>query len=229
MTILAIDTSTAVKTAAVLTEDQKLTEYYSDDVKNHSESVLPMIDRLLKDRKLSVKDVDCIMIGKGPGSYTGLRIGAATVKGLAFGRNIPIIGVSTLEALSYNLLVRKGYIAPILDARRGEVYTALFYSNGKKLERKASEVCLKMEDWLFRLKKEYPEEEIAFLGDAVDKFASSIVEILGEKGYLAPVEQRGIRASSVLLSGKNHMEESVTASEYVPDYLKTPFINTKKE
>lgn len=131
MKILALDSTSGTATAA-LTEDEKLIGLTVLDTKNtHSVTLLPTVDGLLENSGLKIKDVELFVCSAGPGSFTGVRIGAATVKGLAFAENKPCIGVSSLEALALNLCCEDGVICPVMDARRGQLYNALFtFENG---------------------------------------------------------------------------------------------------
>lgn len=136
MKILAVD-STATTASVALTDDEKLLAEYTLCCGNtHSETLLPMIESTLKMLGLTVTDIDLFACSSGPGSFTGVRIGAAVIKGLAFGRGeASCVGVSTLEALAYNLVGYQGLICPVMNARRSQVYTALFESDGVKLTR----------------------------------------------------------------------------------------------
>lgn len=131
MKILALD-STAVIASVALCEDERLLgEYTVQNGNTHSESLLPMIESLLAFHGLTADEIDLFAASAGPGSFTGVRIGAATIKGLAFDTQKPCIGVSTLEALAYNLNIVNGLVCPVMNARRKQVYTALFrYQNG---------------------------------------------------------------------------------------------------
>lgn len=135
MKILALD-STAQTATVALTEDEKLlAEYTLNNGNTHSETLLPMVESMLTQLGMEVDDVELFALSCGPGSFTGVRIGAATVKGLAFGMHKPCIGVSTLEALAWNLVACPGLICPVMNARRSQVYTALFRSEGGTLTR----------------------------------------------------------------------------------------------
>lgn len=135
MNILAVDSSAAVASVAILRDTCVLGEYFLDNGNTHSETVLPMAESLFSRLSISVDDIDLFAVSIGPGSFTGLRIGVATVKGLAFGKGKPCAGVSTLEALAYNLEGFSGILCPVMDARRGQVFTALFESDGKTIRR----------------------------------------------------------------------------------------------
>ena len=133
MKILALDSTAGTSTVALCENERLVAEFSLNGGNTHSETLLPMIAEMLKDCALSAKDVDVFACAAGPGSFTGVRIGAATVKGVAFGSGKPCIGVSTLEALAYNLRGFDGIICPVMNARRGQVYNALFSSNGDRL------------------------------------------------------------------------------------------------
>lgn len=135
MKILAFD-STALTASVALSDDERLIASYTlNNGNTHSRNLLPMAESVLLMCGISVDDVDMFACSAGPGSFTGVRIGVATVKGLAFGRGKPCMGVSTLAALAYNLRGFEGIICPVMNARRSQVYTAVFRSDGKKLSR----------------------------------------------------------------------------------------------
>ena len=139
MKILAVDTS-ALTLSVALTEDKKpVAQTTLNTGHTHSETLLPALERLMDFASWKVSDIDLFAVSGGPGSFTGVRIGVSFVKGLAFGGK-KCVGVSTLEALAYNLLGFKGIISPVMDARRGQFYNALFVSDGKSLTR-LSEHC----------------------------------------------------------------------------------------
>lgn len=126
MKILALD-STAVVGTVALCEDQKLVAHYTLNTGNtHSQTLLPMIESVLRSAEWEIDEIDLFAVSQGPGSFTGVRIGIATIKGLAFGKSIPCAGVSTLEALAYNLRCFDGILCPVMNARRAQVYNALF-------------------------------------------------------------------------------------------------------
>ncbi len=133
MKILSLDSTAATSTAALCESEKLIAEFSVNGGNTHSETLLPMIAELLKNSGYTVGDVDIFAAASGPGSFTGVRIGAATVKGLAFGSGKPCIGVSTLRALAYNLAGFDGIICPVMNARRNQVYNALFDADGNRL------------------------------------------------------------------------------------------------
>ena len=136
MLILALD-STAVAASVALCDDKKLLADYTVNLGNtHSETLLPMVEAVLKTAHVTVNDINLFADSVGPGSFTGVRIGAATLKGLAFGKDKPCVGVSTLEALAYNLIGFEGIACPVMNARRSQVYNALFELDGEHTPRR---------------------------------------------------------------------------------------------
>ena len=141
MRILAIDSTANTSTVAVL-EDDRLLSLFSANIKNtHSETLLPMVKSVLDTLKLIVSDIDAFAVSEGPGSFTGVRIGVATVKGLAFGKDKKCVGVSTIEALAQNLEGFEGIVCPIMNARRGQVYTGAFLNGTRIVEDRCMMLC----------------------------------------------------------------------------------------
>ena len=163
MKILALDSSATVASVALCDGERLLAEYTVNNGNTHSETLLPMVEVVLANFSLTAKDIDLFAASVGPGSFTGVRIGAATLKGLAFASNKPCVGVSTLEALAYNLISHKGLICPVMNARRSQVYTALFRSDGRTLERLMPDSAISIAELDGRL-FEYGEE-IMLCGD----------------------------------------------------------------
>lgn len=135
MKILSLDSTAIVSTVAVCEDERLLAQLTLNNGNTHSETLLPMIEAALKLLKMNIDDVDLFACSVGPGSFTGVRIGVATVKGLAFGKGKPCVGVSSLEALAYNLKGNDGLICPVMNARRSQLYNALFICEGGKLRR----------------------------------------------------------------------------------------------
>ena len=135
MKIFACDSTAKTASVALCENNILLAEFTQNGGNTHSETLLPMVESALKTLGLRADDIDLFACSAGPGSFTGVRIGAATIKGLAFAKGKPCVGVSTLEALAYNLVGYEGLICPVMNARRSQVYTALFRSNGEVLER----------------------------------------------------------------------------------------------
>lgn len=163
MKILGIDSSATVASVAVCEDERLLAEYTVNNGNTHSETLLPMIQAALAALSLSISDIDLFAVSSGPGSFTGVRIGAATLKGLAFASGKPCVGISTLHALALNLLPVKGLICPVMNARRSQVYTALFRSDGETLERLMPDSAMSISE-LDTILYEYGEA-VYFCGD----------------------------------------------------------------
>lgn len=170
MRILAIDSTANTSTVAVL-EDDKLLSLYTANTKNtHSETLLPMVKAVLESLRLDIDKIDAFAVSEGPGSFTGVRIGVATVKGLAFGKDKKCVGVSTIEAMARNLDGFEGIICPIMNARRGQVYAGAFL-NGERI---IDDGCMMLED-LLRTLEGYGKDTY-FVGDGY-----SLIEGLSKK------------------------------------------------
>ena len=162
MKILALDSTANTSTVALL-EDEHLIAQYTVNTKNtHSETLLPMVKSLLEASDTAVDEIDAFAVANGPGSFTGVRIGVATIKGLSFGRNKKCVAVSTTEALSVNLDGFDGIICSIMNARRGQVYTCIF-KNGRAL---MEERCMMLDELIPMLEKY--NEKIYFTGDGYE-------------------------------------------------------------
>ena len=166
MKILALDSSAIAASVAVFDGERLLAEYTLNNGNTHSETLLPMVESVLGSLSLGVSDIDLFAVSSGPGSFTGVRIGAATLKGLAFGSEKPCVEVSTLEALAYNLVGHKGLICTVMNARRSQVYTALFRSDGQALCRLMDDSAMAISELDELLAKH--GEQVAFTGDGYD-------------------------------------------------------------
>ncbi|MBC8059334.1 MAG: tRNA (adenosine(37)-N6)-threonylcarbamoyltransferase complex dimerization subunit type 1 TsaB [Clostridiaceae bacterium] len=194
MKILSIDSATESASCAILEENRLLGEINFNYKKQHSVILMTMVEHLLKNLALNIGDIDGFVISKGPGSFTGLRIGIATVKGLSAGTGKPFLGVSSLDALAYNMAFTTGIICPILDALRGNVYTALYKFQGATLERITDYLVISLEE-LITLLKEH-ESPYTFIGDAVHIYKNTLIEALPNVQF-APVHLNLVRASAL--------------------------------
>ena len=192
MKILAFD-STAITASAAVSEDEKLlAEITLNNGNTHSQTLLPMAESLFKMLSITADDIDIFACSQGPGSFTGVRIGAATVKGMAFGRDRACVGVSTLEALAYNLRGYEGIICPVMNARRSQVYTAIFESDGKKITRLCEDMAIAASE-LDEMLAAYGKK-VYLSGDGIDVALSEFTETTVE---YTPEEQRYQSAYSV--------------------------------
>ena len=186
MKYLTIDTTTKV-TAVALAEDGKLVgEGFLHTAKTHSERLIPMLDQLLTAAAWTLQELDMIGVVRGPGSFTGIRIGIATAQGLAQVLKLPLIAVVSLDALAWAGLGRTEDIVPILDARKNEWYTARYHwTHGEeKAECLTSPQALPKDQWLEQLK--LLDRSICFIGDAVTKSKRQIEDVLGERAVMLP-------------------------------------------
>jgi len=160
--LLAIDTSTNYLSLAITNGDKVISKFHKKADMSHSSLLVPMIDRLLKKARLRLKDIDGFSVSIGPGSFTGLRIGVTTVKGLAYVLKKPIVTVPTLDVIARNIKNFRGIICPVLDAKKGKVYACLYKSDGRVIKRISKYLLLPFDDLL---KKTARCDKVIFLGD----------------------------------------------------------------
>ncbi len=218
MHILGIDTCCMAATSAVIADDRLVAQVVQNNNKTHSQSIMPMIDFMLTQTELSINDIDGFAVSVGPGSFTGVRIGVATIKALAHPFNKPCIPVSTLEALAYNVVPFDGIICPILDARRNQVYTASFLNDTKN--RLREDRALSVEELIAELKE--TDKNIIFVGDGIGAYGDEIKSALGDKAIFASRSLRMNLASSVAEIGYEKMLNNETCSyaDLKPTYLR---------
>lgn len=220
MIILSIDSSSKVATAALLNNDEVLGEYIINNKREHSVLLMPMIENLLKDCNLTINDIDGYVVSKGPGSFTGLRIGMATIKGLSFGSSKPYISISTLDALAYSSINFNGLICPIMDALRENVYTGIYKNNNGKLENILEPTPMDIDELVTFIKDK--NEPVIFTGDAISKHKNYIKKHLPSAQF-APNHLSIIRASSLGELGLNLLEDGKHDDpNSAPIYLKQP-------
>ncbi|MZP29891.1 tRNA (adenosine(37)-N6)-threonylcarbamoyltransferase complex dimerization subunit type 1 TsaB [Heliobacterium undosum] len=227
MYVLGIDCSTRVTALAVVDDEQVVAETFLHNDRPHSKRLLPAIEQLLALAELSLADMAGLAVAIGPGSFTGLRIGLATVKGMAHPLGLPVVGVPTLEALVWNGWPFQGYICPILDARKNEVYTSLYRGGAGGLEKVGEDQAIAPKELLEQLRRrmEYspvtPESsgasrapqapetrgQVLFLGDAVPVYRELLQEALGESALFAPAETRYPRGSQVARLGWRRLRQ----------------------
>ena len=203
MVVLGIDTATLVCSIALVSREQTLAEYTLQVKKTHSERLLPLIDTMLCDTGLTLKDLAGVAMTTGPGSFTGLRIGMVTAKALGQALALPLVGIPTLEALAAQHPHFQGLIAPILDARREQVYHALF-TPGHRPVRLREERALSVSTLLAELTAQ--QEQILFVGDAVAVHRQIIEEKLGSLACFMPPEGGICRAATVARLGLEELD-----------------------
>lgn len=219
MLIFGIDTCCMAATAALMDESGLLAQTVVNNKKTHSQKMMPQIEEMFGHTELSPEDVDFYAAAVGPGSFTGVRIGVATVKAMAQAFKKPCIAISTLHALAKNVALFDGIICPILDARREQVYNALF-NGGKSLERLCEDRALAISELLDELKK--TDKEIMFCGDGVPVFRETIEKELGDRARFAPLMLNMNLASAVAELGLEYAKkgETVPYGDLVPQYVR---------
>ncbi|CDI50644.1 tRNA (adenosine(37)-N6)-threonylcarbamoyltransferase complex dimerization subunit type 1 TsaB [Clostridium tetani] len=219
MKILSVDSSTESATCAVLDDDKLLAEITFNYKKQHSVILMNIIDFLLNNLSLTIKDIDGFVISKGPGSFTGLRIGAATIKGLSQGSKKPFVAVSSLDALANNMAYTEGIICPILDALRNNVYTALYEYKNDNLQR-ITDISIQSIDELTENLSKY-DCNITFIGDALPKLKDIIKKDL-PNAHFASSSLNVAKASSLGELGLKLLKSGYTDNIYTfsPIYIR---------
>lgn len=220
MKILSLDSSTESASCAVVSEDKLYGEITFNYKKQHSIVLLPMIDNLLKNVNIDVNSLDGFVVCKGPGSFTGLRIGAAVIKGLSQGTGKPFASVSSLDSLAYNLAYTEGIICPMINALRGNVYTALYKFENSNLKRISEYMMISMEDLIRKLNE--INECVCFVGDAINIFKSYILQNVINKVSFAPVNLNIVKAASLGELGLKLIKDNKCDNLYTfaPFYLR---------
>ncbi len=202
MQILALD-STALTASVALCDDTKLiAEYTINTGHTHSETLLPMVEALLLITGHTVDEIDLFACTAGPGSFTGVRIGAATIKGLAFGKNKPCIGVSTLESLALNGNMMHGILCPCMNARREQVYNALFSSENQQITRLCDDRALAISELGQELADLYANKPVYLMGDGAGITYDALAPLLGSRLCTLPerlIHQSGYQTAQVAL------------------------------
>lgn len=224
MKILGLDSSGLVAGVAVVEDDVLRAEYTTDYKKTHSQTLLPMLEELRNMINLDLKSLDAIAIASGPGSFTGLRIGAATAKGLGLALDKPLVEVPTLEGLAYNLWGTEHMVCPLMDARRNQVYTGLyeFLPEGRNfsLHTLQDQCAVEVTDILNRINA--LGRDVIFLGDGVPVYRSILEEQIKVPYAFAPAGNNRQRAASIAALGAVYFAQgkTVTAAEHQPQYLR---------
>lgn len=224
MKILGLDSSGLVASAAIVEDDILLAEYTTNYKKTHSQTLLPMLDELRRMIDLDLETVDAIAVAAGPGSFTGLRIGAATAKGLGLALDKPLVEVPTLAGLAYNLWGSSRLVCPLMDARRNQVYTGIYEfaagENGFVL-RTVEDQCAVDISWILT-RLNALGREVIFLGDGVPVYREKIIEQMKVPFFFAPASNNRQRAASVAALGAVYYAQgkTVLASEHRPEYLR---------
>lgn len=228
MKILGIESSSLVASAAVVADDILMAEYTVNFKKTHSQTLLPMIDEIVTMLEMDLASLDAIAVAGGPGSFTGLRIGGATAKGLGLALKKPLIHVPTVDAMAWNLWGSSALVCPIMDARRNQVYTGLYHVE-QDLET-VKEQCAMDIGELIRILNDIGERVI-FLGDGVSVCRAQIQEEMKIPFTFAPASNNRQRASSVAALGMEYYKRGIfqEAAAFVPDYLRKSQAERERE
>ena len=220
MKLLALDSSGLVASVAILDGETLVAEYTLNYKKTHSQTLLPMLDEVAKMIELDLNSIDAIAIAGGPGSFTGLRIGSATAKGLGLALNKPIINVPTVDALAYNLVGHAGLVCPLMDARRQQTYTGLYDFTDGRMNTILPQCVVMIEEIVDQINE--LGRRVIFLGDGVDVFRDYINEHVKVDYDFAPAMCNKQRASAVACLGQVLYEQgrAENAADHKPEYLR---------
>ena len=222
MKILAFDSTAKAASVAVCEDEKCLALYTIDNGLTQSELLMPMAENILKCLHLSFDDIELLTASMGPGSFTGVRIGAALVKGIAFGRDIPCVGVSTIEALAKNAMPLKGIIVPVMDARRAQVYTAIFKSDGENAIRITKDDAIPITE-LAEMLRQYEGESIYLVGDGYEVARRGLLAAGVSTTPTPPllINENAYSIAQVALE-KYRRGEVVSDTDVAPIYLRMP-------
>lgn len=219
MLILALDSSASPASAALLEDGKILSEFYINTKQTHSQTLMPMVEAVLRLSAKTLDDVDCLAVSAGPGSFTGVRIGVSCVKGLAMARNIPCAGVSTLRAMAENARGMDGIVCAVMDARCGQVYNALFRAENGEIERLCADRALPISE-LYAECEAYGDK-LLLVGDGA-ALCHKTFSAFGAR--LLQPQQQFQRASGVALAAQEQLcaGQTVTPDALMPIYLRLP-------
>lgn len=220
MKLIALDSSGLVASVAIVTEDAVLAEYTVNYKKTHSQTLLPMLDEIVKMVGLDLSEVDGIAIAEGPGSFTGLRIGAATAKGLGLALGKPIIPVPTMDGLAYNLFGTDRLICPMMDARRNQVYTGLYECKEDRLNVLIEQKAADVKDMIEEINQ--IGRSVIFLGDGTSAYETIIKENIKVEYQFAPAHLSRQRAAAIGGLAIQYFKQNKIqkAAEHAPVYLR---------
>lgn len=220
MRILGLDSSGLVASVALVEDDNLLAEYTVNYKKTHSQTLLPMLDEIAKMIELDIQTIDAIAIAGGPGSFTGLRIGSATAKGLGLALKKPLIQIPTVDGLAYNLYGCKNVVCPLMDARRNQTYTGLYEFDADGMHVLEEQCAIGIDEIIEKINE--LGQAVTFLGDGVPVFRSFIEEKCKVPFSFAPAHMNKQRAGAIAALGEVYYKQGKvqTAKEHKPDYLR---------
>jgi tRNA threonylcarbamoyladenosine biosynthesis protein TsaB len=225
MLVLGIDTATAIGSVGLIEGDKVIAEYVLNVVETHSARLMPALDEMMRRASVDVRDLNAIAVTRGPGSFTGVRVGVATAKGLAFALKKPIVGVISLDVLAFGLRFAERLICPMLDARRGEVYAAI-YRGGDRLRRVSDYLCCPVEKVLEQI-----DEPTLFSGSGTRRYRDVIEGRLGERALFVEPIFDVPRGSAVAMLGLERLRrgEEDEPFGFVPFYIRRSEAEVKLE
>uniref|UniRef100_UPI0030840BB1 tRNA (adenosine(37)-N6)-threonylcarbamoyltransferase complex dimerization subunit type 1 TsaB n=1 Tax=Desulforadius tongensis TaxID=1216062 RepID=UPI0030840BB1 len=218
--MLGIEAATPVAGVAVLEENKLLAEGFVNNKRTHSVNLLPMIKKVIADAGIKPEQLDGIAVSSGPGSFTGLRIGITTAKTLAHTWKLPVMAVSTLDALAYPLVGYHGLICPVLNARKNEVYTAVYRGKEKELKRLTGLMAVPPGE-LMQILNQWPDK-VLFLGDGVDVYREEIIQTMGNRAQFAARAVALPRGAVVAEMGMLELKrgKGISPLEIKPQYIR---------
>jgi tRNA threonylcarbamoyladenosine biosynthesis protein TsaB len=240
MRVLGVDSASSYPSAAVIEEGQLLSETIHrpsscsgsaavGSRNDHSENLLPLIDQALRASALTLHDIDGYAVAIGPGSFTGLRVGLSTIMGLAYGSSIPVAGISTLHAIAARAVELSGIVCPILDARKNELYAALFRSNGRTVERLRDDALLSCESLVELIRESDPADPVWVADSSAAVYR--LIELLGSHARIVEGDCRPTIAASVARLGEADLARGNKPSPtiLVPRYVSPPRVELPSE
>lgn len=221
MIILAMDTSAKAASVCLADEDKIIGEFFINTGLTHSQTLMPMAEQLCANSGIPISAVEAVAVNAGPGSFTGVRIGVAAAKGLAFKNSLPCVAVSTLESMAYNFLGFDGVVCALMDARCSQVYNAMFRVRGETVERLCGDRAISLSD--LKLELQNNTEKTVLVGDGAAICCKSL-ENPPENVFLAPVNKINQTASGVACAAFRLIKQGLTLSpaELMPMYLRLP-------
>ena len=229
MKILGIDSSGLVASAAIADEKNIIAEFTVNNKQTHSQTLLPMIEKVVDMSGIEIEQIDAIAIAAGPGSFTGLRIGSATAKGIGLALKKPVVSVPTLEGLAYRVSVFDGIICPIMDARRNQVYTGIYKMDKGNLVCLSEQKAVDIHEIMEELEKY--DEKVIFLGDGVEVQRETIEKEFKKEYCFAPIHLSKQSAAAVAVLGDIYFNQGKAedAAEHKPIYLRKSQAERERE
>lgn len=220
MKILGIDSSGLVAGVALVVDGVMVGEYTINNKKTHSQTLLPMLETMLTMAEVDISEIDAVAVAAGPGSFTGLRIGASTAKGLAGALDIPIVPVPTLEGLAANFMNQQAVVCPLMDARRSQAYLGIYECGSREITPLCDAAALPIEDIIHKVNE--INREVIFLGDGVPVFKEILKEQVKVPFSFAMPQDNCQRAGNIAALGELYYKQgkNIPAKEFSPFYLR---------